>query len=105
MNQSDEVTGEDEITRQSNQLMQEALVDAQSLLGKRDPNALLAVALANSLAALTVEIAGCGTRRRLSPRLPARRMTAIACTRRQRKGPEALLLGSASGHCRFPSPG
>ncbi len=71
MNKTDEVTGEDEITRQSNQLMQEALVDAQSLLGKRDPNALLAVALANSLAALTVEIRGLRhaqeTRRRNRP--------------------------------------
>lgn len=38
--------------------MATATEEAQTLLGKRDPNALLAVALANALAALTVEIRG-----------------------------------------------
>ena len=38
--------------------MATAVEEAQTLLGKRDPNALLAVALSNALAALTVEIRG-----------------------------------------------
>lgn len=50
--------GSDEATEKSNRLMATAVEEAQSLLGKRDPNALLAVALANSLAALTIEVRG-----------------------------------------------
>lgn len=50
--------GSDEVTRRSDRLMATAVEEAQTLLGKRDPNALLAVALSNALAALTVEIRG-----------------------------------------------
>ena len=50
--------GSDEVTRRSDRLMATAVEEAQTLLGKRDPNALLAVALSNALAALTVEVRG-----------------------------------------------
>ena len=50
--------GSDEVTRRSDRLMATAVEEAQTLLGKRDPNALLAVALSNALAAVTVELRG-----------------------------------------------
>ena len=50
--------GSEEITRRADHLLETATAEAQTLLGKRDPNALLAVALASSLAALTLEIRG-----------------------------------------------
>ncbi len=52
------MNGSEEVTAKADRLMAVAVEEAQSLLGKRDPNALLAVALANSLAALTQEIRG-----------------------------------------------
>lgn len=52
------MVGSDEVTRRSDRLMATAVEEAQTLLGKRDPNALLAVALSNALAALTVEVRG-----------------------------------------------